>query len=74
MQSAIYNSNTCIGYTIVLDMHDSYNTSMKIINGQYIVNIHCTWIYYLLLSLFFSPILILFIKNIYPVSIYIYIY
>ena len=41
IQSAIYNSNTCIGYKLVfycytysLDMHDRYTASMKIINGQ----------------------------------------
>ena len=41
IQSAMYNSNTCIGYKLAfycykysLDMHDSYTTSMKIINGQ----------------------------------------
>ena len=40
IQSAMYNSNTCIGYKLAfyhykysLDMHDSYTTSMKIING-----------------------------------------
>ena len=37
----MYNSNTFIGYKLAfyrykyyLDMHDSYTTSMKIINGQ----------------------------------------
>ena len=42
MQSAMYNSNTCIGYYKLayyrykysLDMQDSYTASMKIINGQ----------------------------------------
>ena len=41
IQSAIYNSNICIGYKpsfyrykYFLDMHDSYTASMKIINGQ----------------------------------------
>ena len=41
IQSAMYNSNTCIGcklafyrYKYSLDMQDSYTTSMKIINGQ----------------------------------------
>ena len=41
IQSAMYNSNTCIGYKLVfyrykysLDIHDSYTASMKIINGQ----------------------------------------
>ena len=41
VQSAMYNSNTCIGYKLAfyrykysLDMHDSYTVSMKIINGQ----------------------------------------
>ena len=41
IQSAMYNSNTCIGYKLAfyrykysLDMHDSYTASMKIINCQ----------------------------------------
>ena len=41
IQSAMYNSNTSIGYKLAfyrykysLDMHDSYAASMKIINGQ----------------------------------------
>ena len=41
IQSAMYNSNICIGYKpafyrykYCLDMHDSYTASMKIINGQ----------------------------------------
>ena len=41
MKSAMYNSNTVIGYKLVfyrykysLDMYDGYTTSMKIINGQ----------------------------------------
>ena len=41
IQSAMHNSNTCIGYKLAfyrykyyLDIHDSYTTSMKIINGQ----------------------------------------
>ena len=41
IQSAMYNSNTCIGYKLAfyrykyyLDMHASYTASMKIINDQ----------------------------------------
>ena len=40
IQSAMYNSNTCIGYKLAsyrykyhLDRHDSYTASMKIIHG-----------------------------------------
>ena len=45
IQSAMHDSNTCIGYKLAfyrykysLDMHDSYTTSMKIINGQNLSN------------------------------------
>ena len=41
MQSAIYNSNTCIGYKLgfyrykyYLDIHNSCTASMEIINAQ----------------------------------------